>query len=245
VSAAGVVTGWGSGIAALPADATLAAGGRAVVAVPPGPATGERFRRATRECLLGVAAVEALRADAGLDRAMLAGPRTGLVYVTAAAYGASNRQFLDGDGGRALHFPYTAPCAVAAEVTIEFQLTGPYVTMVGGADTTRDALWHAGRLLGAEACDRVLVLALETFAECADLWARARWRCPPPLTEAAACVMLQPDVQGPAFDETVLEPFERLARRRAGETLACGPLIALALARDAALAGPLTVTTGD
>ncbi len=236
VTAAGVLTGWGEGIEALPEDARAAAGGRAVVPVPTPALAGERLRRATRECLLAVAAVEALLREAGRTREELRGPGTALVYVTAAAYGASNRLFVDADGrGSALHFPYTAPSAVPAEVTIEFGLTGPYVILVGGADTARDALWYAGRLLADGACARALVLGVETFAECADLWARARWLCGRPRTEAAAVVLVEPagpDCRGPGPGEAAA--FEALARRRAGETLACRPLIALALARAAA-----------
>ncbi len=55
-----VLTGWGPGIEALPADAARAAAGRAVIALGRPALEGERFRRATRECLLGVAAVDAL-----------------------------------------------------------------------------------------------------------------------------------------------------------------------------------------
>ena len=55
----GLLTGWGAGVAALPEDARRAAGERRVVTAATPPLAGERFRRATRECLLGVAAVEA------------------------------------------------------------------------------------------------------------------------------------------------------------------------------------------
>ena len=75
----GLLTGWGVGVPALPADARDAAGGRAVVALPAPPASGERFRRATRECRLAVAAVEAALTDAGLEPSAVAGPDTALV----------------------------------------------------------------------------------------------------------------------------------------------------------------------
>src|SRR5207247_999378 len=137
----------------------------------------ERFRRATRECLLGVAAVEAALGESGLSRAAGAGPRTALVYVTAAAYAASNKAFIEG-AGTTLHFPYTAPSAVPAEVAIEYGLTGGYVMLVGGAAAAADARWQAGTLLAAGRADTAPVLAVETFDECADLWARGRWAAP-------------------------------------------------------------------
>jgi hypothetical protein len=93
-----------------------------------------------------------------------------------------------------------------------------------------DALWQAAVLLRRGACERVIVLAVETFAECADLFARARWRVRRPLVEAAAAVLFTPgdgdagsDVAGVGAGEW-MEP-------RSGETLACGPLIAVALSR--------------
>ena len=115
VAGVGLLTGWGAGAAALPQDAGAAAG-RAVLPLARPTLAGERFRRATRECLLGVEAVHAMLADAGLDRAAIAGQGTALLFVTAGAYGSSNAGFLGSQSGT-LHFPYTAPCAVAAEVS--------------------------------------------------------------------------------------------------------------------------------
>lgn len=234
----GLLTGWGEGTAALPADARRAAGSRSVIPLPPPPLGGERFRRATRECVFGVAAVHALLGEAALTPAAIGGADTALIYVTAGAYGASNRAFIDAEGaaghasGGALYFPYTAPSAVPAEVTIEFGLTGPYLILVGGAAATIEALWQAGRMLADGACARALVLAVETFAECADLYARGRWLVGRPLVEAAACALLLPGGRSvmarPAGRRSRLE---EAARRRAGETFACGPLIGLALAR--------------
>jgi len=235
VAAVGVLTGWGEGAAALPDDARRAAAGRGVVELARPAMTGERFRRATRECLLGVAAVESLLRAGGLERQSLRGAGTALVYVTAGAYGASNRAFIDAEMGRsgALHFPYTAPSAVPAEVTIEFGITGQYVTMIGGAPTTIDALWYADGLLAGRACERALVLAVETFAECADLWERGRWLVDRPLVEAAACVLLVPGADdGRVMPAAATSAMETVVRRRAGETLACAPLIGLALARE-------------
>jgi hypothetical protein len=235
VAAVGLLSGWGRGLGALPADARAAAGGRALIPLPVPRREGDRFRRATRECLLGVEAVEALLGEAALPRQAIAGGGTALIYVTAGAYGASNRAFIDGAGAPgALHFPYTAPSAVPAEVSIEFGLTGRYVILVGGATTTLEALWQAGRLIIRGACDRALVLAVETLSECGDLYARGRWLLDRPLVETAACALLVPGARRlwitPAAEASALE---REARRRAGETLACGPLVALALARGA------------
>ena len=241
VAGVGLLTGWGEGPGALPADAARAAGGRDVVALAPPAVGGERFRRATRECLLGIAAVEALLREAGLGREDIRGPATALVYATAAAYGASNVAFVEasaaeasGEKGRMagpLHFPYTAPSAVPGEVAIEFGLTGPYVILLGGATAAIDALWQATRLLEGGGSERALVLAVETFAGCAPLWARGRRLVRGPLVEAAACALLVPGGRGAAYASApVAAPLETLARRRAGETLACAPLVALALA---------------
>ena len=68
VEAVGLLTGWGEGVAALPDEARAAARGRGVMPLPRPTLNGERFRRATRECLLGVVAVEAMLRDAGIDR---------------------------------------------------------------------------------------------------------------------------------------------------------------------------------
>ena len=279
VAAVGVVTGWGQSAVALPPDAVRAAAGRRVIAVEPPRAAGERFRRATRECQLGVAAVEALLREANLGPQEIRGDETALVYVTAAAYGSSNRAFIvagtartgsvvagpagtehgvggltkarpgsvpPGAGtttGATLHFPYTAPSAVPAEVAIEFGLTGPYVILIGGAAATIDGLWQATLLLRRGQCRRALVLAVETFAECEDLWARGRWLVRPPLVESAACALVVPGPWRATYAPAPApSPLEALARARAGETLACAPLIALALARAAGDAGPVTLT---
>jgi len=209
VAGVGLLTGWGEGPGALPADAARAAGGRDVVALAPPAVGGERFRRATRECLLGIAAVEALLREAGLGREDIRGPATALVYATAAAYGASNVAFVEasaaeasGEKGRMagpLHFPYTAPSAVPGEVAIEFGLTGPYVILLGGATAAIDALWQATRLLEGGGSERALVLAVETFAGCAPLWARGRRLVRGPLVEAAACALLVPGGRGAAY----------------------------------------------
>jgi beta-ketoacyl synthase-like protein len=240
VEAVGVVTGWGEGVRALPDDAGRAAAGRLVVPLATPARADDRFRRATRECLLGVAAVEALLRKAGASRDVIAGDRTALHYATAAAYGSSNRRFIEDRGAGALGFPYTAPSAVPAEVAIEYRLTGSYVILLGGPTATIDALWQASRSIARGAADRALVLAVETFEDCADLFRRSRWLVRGPLVEAAACALLVPDERRVDRSADGGRDLEDLARRRAGETLACGPLIALALACERG--GPATVT---
>jgi 3-oxoacyl-[acyl-carrier-protein] synthase III len=239
VAAAGVLTGWGCGVAALPDDAQRAAAGRRVLPIPRPALTGDRFRRATRECLLGVAAVEAMLADGGLTREAIAGTDTGLVYVTAAAYGAANASFVRGEGqSGTLHFPYTAPSAVPAEVAIEFGLRGAYVILLGGASATIDALWQAALLVRHGRCARALVLAVETFEEWGELERRARRLAPGPLVEAAACVLVTAGERAILRADGEPSPLETEAQARAGETLACGPLIALALGRARGQAAP-------
>lgn len=243
VTGLGLLTGWGEGVAALPADAHAAAGGRRVVAIPRPALEGERFRRATRECLLGIVAVEALLRDARLDRETLRGNETALVYVTAAAYGASNVDFIRSTSPGALHFPYTAPSAVPGEVAIEFGLTGPYGILIGGAAATLDALWQAALLVAGGRCRRALVLAVETVAECEGLWVRGRRLLRGPLVESAACALLVAGGAGAAYTRAEgPSELEALARSRAGETLACAPLVALALARAAGRTGPVMLT---
>ena len=99
IRAIGLLTGWGAGAAALPSDPARAAGGRAVLTLDRPVLDAERFRRSRRECLLGVAAVSAMLEDAGAGREAVEGARTALLFVTAAAYGASNREFIEARGG--------------------------------------------------------------------------------------------------------------------------------------------------
>ena len=233
VAGVGLLTGWGAGVDALPADAHSAAAGRAVLPLGRPPLDGDRFRRATRECLLGVAAVEAMLADAGLDRTAIRGEATALLFVTAGAYAASNAQFVAGRSGT-LHFPYTAPSALSGEVAIEFGLTGAYVILIGGAPATVDALWQASRLLAEGRCERALVLVVEIFEECEALWRRARWTLPLPLVETTACALLVAGPAPPTYRAAATpEPRELDVETRAGRTLAGAPLVGLALARAA------------
>lgn len=239
IRAVGFVSGWGKGLAAVPADARTAAGGREVVSLGRPALEGERFRRATRECLWALAAVEVMLEDGMVDRAALAGDRTALLFVTAAVYGASNRAFIERSGG-GTHFAYTAPAVVSAEAAIEFGLQGPAALFIGGPPATLRAIWYAATLLAGGACDRALVLAVETFAECADLYARGRRRSAPPLVEAAGCAWLEP---GQGRLELESGHAARGARagieRRLGETFACGPLAELGMWRRDGGAGDL------
>ena len=233
VHAVGVVSGWGDGIAALPHDAKTAAAGRAIIPLARPTRSGERFRRATRECVLGVAAVDALLEGARMPREQIRGERTALIYCTAAAYGASNRGFIEKPAG-ALHFPYTAPSAVPAEVAIEFGLTGSYVILIGGSTATIDGLWQAAMLVARGAADHAIVLAVETFTECAELFERHQRLLGAPLVEAAAAALIVPGPDLPRYgmdSDDAMNP-ETVATR-AGETLACAPLLALALALEA------------
>jgi Beta-ketoacyl synthase, N-terminal domain len=231
VRALGWHSGWGAGIAALPSDAHRAAGGRQLVSMGRPPLDSERFRRATRDCLWGVAAVDAMLEDGEARREAIAGDRTALIYVTAAAYAASNRAFIERTS--AVYFPYTAPAAAPAEVAIEYGLTGPLAILIGGAVSTLQAIWHGAALLEAGACDRALVLAVEIFEECVDLYARAGRPAAEPLVEAAGCVWLERGQGELALQEGVRAAGPAEVRRRAGQTFACEPLAALGLARHA------------
>jgi hypothetical protein len=262
VGAVAVLTGWGLGTRALPDDATRAAAGRSVIPMSRPDLDGERFRRATRECLMGVAAVDALLREGAIDRGIIRGCSTALLYVTGAAYGASNQAFIVAESLRkarteggliqkrpgfvapgGTYFPYTAPSAMAGEVAIEFELTGPYGILIGGAAATIDALWQATRLLAHGRCERAIVLAVETFEECADLYARGRWLVKRPLVEAAACALLVPGALRARYDAPRSpSALETLTRARAGETFACAPLIALALACDEGGTGSVSLT---
>ncbi|MCI0545845.1 MAG: hypothetical protein L0027_01010 [Candidatus Rokubacteria bacterium] len=243
VRALGFESAWGRGVAAWPADARAAAAGRLVLSLGDPGAGPERSRRTPRECLWGVAAIEAMLEDGGARRGVLAGEGTALIAVTAAAYGASNRAFIERTGASP-YFPYTAPAAVPAEIAIEFGLAGPQMILIGGPPATLQAIWHAAVLLDTGACAQALVLAVETFEECADLYARARRRAREPLVEAVACLWLLPG-EGTlelAPDAEPAAPAPTEVRRRLGESFACEPLAALAHARATARAtDPVTL----
>jgi hypothetical protein len=235
----GFLSGWGPGLDALPADARAAAAGRPVVSCGRPAREGDRFRRATREGLLALAAVDGALAAAGARREAIAGERTAIVYVTAAAYGPSNRRFTEGRGGT-IHFAETAPAVVPAEVAIEFDLRGPYAILIGGPPATLRAIWHAATLLAAGACDRALVLAVEIFAECADLYGRGRRRSALPLVEAAGCAWLEPGQGSLRLAAGGGGPRDTdVLRRRLGETFSCQPVAALERWRRLPAAGTL------
>lgn len=187
----GLLTTWGQGLSSLPPHLPAAALGQQVLPVATPRLASERLRRATRECLLGVAAVEAALEHAHITREAIAGPRTALVFASASAYAAANWTYLIGGAENALHFPYTAPSAVPGEVTIQFGITGPYLTLLSGANAGIEALWQAVTLLGTAQCDRALVLSVETFQECAALYAAGRWLLGRPLAETAICLILE------------------------------------------------------
>jgi len=246
VRALGFSSGWGAGVEAIPADARSAAAGRPLLALGGPPIEGERFRRATRECLWALAIVERMLEDGRAGREAIAGEGTALLFVTAAAYAASNRAFIEGSGG-GTHFAYTAPAVVPAEVAIEFGLRGPSAIFIGGPPATLRAIWHAATLLERRACDRAIVLAVEIFEECADLYARARRWTARPLVEAAAGLWLEPghgtltlDGGRAAATRRSGRPSVRLSQRL-GETFACGPLAAAGLWRREAGAGTLVL----
>ena len=241
IRAVGLLSAWGRGVAAVPTDAARAAEGRALLTLERPVVTHERFRRSRRECLLGVAAVSAMLEDADTGAETIAGERTALLFATAAAYAASNREFIEARGG-SVYFPYTAVAAVPAEVAIEFGVMGPYEVLVGGPTATLRAVARAAALLESGACDRALVLAVEIFKECADLFGRGRGRLARPLVEAAGCLWLERGEGTLSLDRGRSGLRETGgARQRLGEMLACEPVAALALAREAGHEGPLHI----
>jgi hypothetical protein len=201
---------------------------------------GDRFRRATRECLLALAAVDAMLEDGKAAREAIAGERTALLYVTAAAYGASNREFIERRGG-VTHFAYTAPAVVSAEVAMEFGVTGAYGILIGGAPATLRAIEQAGRLLERGRCDRALLLVVEIFEECADLYARHRRFNGWPLVETAACLWLERG-DGDLRLQSVRGPGPGGVTGRGGERLAAGPLAELREWLDRGTAGPIELS---
>jgi hypothetical protein len=201
-----------------------------VLSLGPGPGEEERLRRSTRECRWALAAVRAMLEDGRADPGALAGDGTALLYVTAASYGASNRAFIEGGGGT--HFAYTAPAVVPAEVAIVHGLHGRSAVYVGGAPATLRAIWQAAAWLRAGDCERAIVLAVETFEECRDLYARGRRLLRWPLVEAAVALWLEPGRGRVGLRGGRAAP--RPGAAGAGETGACAPLLALAGRRPGA-----------
>ena len=237
----GLLTAWGAGIASAPDDARAAAAGRPVVSLGRLEREGAEWRRTTREGLIAVAAVEAVLADAGAAPEAVAGDRTALIYVTAAAYGPSNRRFIEGRGG-GIHFAETAPAVVPAEVAIAFKLSGPYAILLGGPPATLRAVAHGAALLASRACDRVLVLAVEIFEECAELYARARRAPGDPLVEAAACLWLEAGRGTVTLAAGAPRRAASALRRRLGETFSVEPLAAVDWWRERGAVGTLELT---
>jgi hypothetical protein len=193
VRAYSLMTGWGEGLKHVPANARQAADGRSILPLSTPTCPDERLRRATRECLLAVTAVERALAYSTLTCADITGPRTAVVYASASAYAAANWAFLTEDGEPVIYFPYTAPSAVPGEVTMQYGITGPYLSFLSGANAGLEALWHALTLLNNDQCDRALVLSVETFAACAALYTSGRWLLDKPLVEVALCLILERD----------------------------------------------------
>ena len=229
-----------SGAEARSATTGSADGGSEILALPRPDRPGDRFRRSTRECLLALAAVDAMLEDGKASREAIAGERTALLYVTAAAYGASNRAFIERRGG-VMHFAYTAPAVVPAEVAIEFGVAGPYGILIGGAPATLRAIAQAARLLEAGGCDRVLVLAVEIFEECADLYTRHRRAYRWPLVETAACLWLERGA-GAISLESARGGRPAAGPAGGGERFAAGPLADLRDWRARATAGPVELS---
>jgi len=215
-------------------------GGSEILTLPRPDRPGDRFRRSTRECLLALAAVDAMLEDGKASREAIAGERTALLYVTAAAYGASNRAFIERRGG-VMHFAYTAPAVVPAEVAIEFGVAGPYGILIGGAPATLRAIAQAARLLEAGGCDRVLVLAVEIFEECADLYTRHRRAYRWPLVETAACLWLERGA-GAISLESARGGRPAAGPAGGGERFAAGPLADLRDWCARAPAGPVELS---
>jgi len=130
---------------------------------------------------------------------------------------------------------------VPAEVAIEFGVTGAYGVLIGGAPATLRAIEQASRLLESGRCDRALVLAVEIFEECADLYARHRRLLQDPMVETAACLWLE---RGEGELRLQSARGARPAREApgSGERFAAGPLADLREWLDRAPAGPVELS---
>jgi hypothetical protein len=226
------MTGWGVGLQPIPSHVHAEAAGRRLLPIPTPAIDDDRLRRATRECLLAIDCVHQTLCQHGLTRTDLSGPRTAVVYASASAYAAANWAFLHADTSVATYFPYTAPSIVPGEVTISFNITGPFVSFLSGANAGLEALWHAVTLLVQDQCDRVLLLGIETFAECEDLFASSRWLLSLPLVETALCWLLEPHPNLASFGyaarrgDDVLTMIDAALDRRASTAIAlCMPTL--------------------
>ena len=72
-------------------------------------------------------------------------------------------------------------------------------------------------LLTTAQCDRALVLGVETFQECAELYTTGRWLLGTPLLEAAACLVLERHPSLAAVRYRAERGTRGLARLVAGE----------------------------
>ena len=178
--------------------------------------------------------------DGKAPREAIAGDRTALLYVTAAAYGASNREFIERRGG-VTHFAYTAPAVVPAEVAIEFGVTGAYGILIGGApvDAARDrpggAAAGRGALRPGAAC-----WWWRSSRSARDLYARHRRFTRWPLVETAACLWLEPGAGELRFESA--RGGKPAAATRGGERFAAGPLADLRERLDRGPAGPIELS---
>ena len=168
-------------------------------------------------------------------RFIVAGPRGRLGPQVAVSGGDWLDPATTVRGGRRPVFTFRTllPIAVPAEVAIEYGVRGGYVLLVGGATAGVEALWQAahavaGRPLPARRrADGRDVQRVRGPVGARPLGVRG------PLVEAAACALLEGEGDVRYAAASVAAPLETLADRRAGETLACGPLVGLALAHDA------------
>ena len=124
-------------------------------------------------------------------------------------------------------------------MAIALGVCGPYAILLGGPPTTLRAIQHAAALLESGACDRALVLAVEIFEECADLYARAGRLTAHPLVEAAACLWLEPGRGTLHLEPGPPRRPNAALRRRLGETFSVEPLVALDFWRRSATPGTL------
>ena len=110
------------------------------------------------------------------------------------------------------------------------------IWLLSGANAGIEALWQA-RLLTTAQCDRALVLGVETFQECAELYTTGRWLLGTPLLEAAACLVLERHPSHAAVRYRAASGTRGLARLVAGERE--GALASVYLCTPTARAGQM------
>src|SRR5258705_13249799 len=116
-------------------------------------------------------------------------------------------------------------------------VTGRYGIVMGGGRATLRAIERGARLLAAGTCDGALVLAVEIFEECADLYARHRRSYRWPLVETAACLWLERGAGVLSF-ESARDGRRAAGAAEPGERFAAGPLADLRDWGAGAAAGP-------